>query len=274
MMRYAVLGNPINHSLSPRIHAQFAKQTRQEMIYEAIQVFEGDFPFILKNFLQQAGQGVNVTIPYKEDAYKCVTQHTMLASQAKAVNTVRLEKDGTMTGENTDGTGLVRDLSEYYGHSLENKMILLLGGGGAVRGVLPALLNKHPRYIIIANRTRDKAVTIATDFDKENIGACGFDDLNNVHPDFIINGTAASLSGEILPIPSSLLKHHPVCYDMMYGEKAKPFLNWAQSNGAAVCYSGIGMLVEQAAESFYFWRNVKPDTAEVRRVLSDLLYKG
>jgi shikimate dehydrogenase len=203
-------------------------------------------------------------VPFKQEAYRLADHLSERAKTAQAVNTLRFDPDGRLFGDNTDGAGLVHDLEKNIGVPLKDKRILVLGAGGAVRGVLQPLLHRHPALIIVANRTVPKARDLAEEFAHYGrIEASGFKELKGKHFDIVINGTAASLKGEIPPLPDNLFTTHALAYDMMYGEKSKPFLDWAAVHGAAQVVDGLGMLVEQAAESYLIWRGVRPETKPV-----------
>jgi shikimate dehydrogenase len=262
--RYAVMGNPVAHSKSPRIHALFAHQFKQLIEYTAIQVDEGGFAQAVEQFRANGGAGLNVTVPFKQDAYKLADHLSERAKTAQAVNTLRFDPDGRLFGDNTDGAGLVHDLEKNLGLHLKDKRMLVLGAGGAVRGVLQPLLHRHPALIVIANRTVSKARDLAEEFAHYGkVEASGFKELKGKHFDIVINGTAASLKGEIPPLPDNLFTTHALAYDMMYGQKSKPFLDWAAVHGAAQLVDGLGMLVEQAAESYLIWHGVRPETKPV-----------
>ncbi len=262
--RYAVMGNPVAHSKSPLIHADFARQTRQRMTYEAIQVDEGGLEQAVGNFQANGGKGLNITIPFKHEAWEMMDERSAAAERAGAVNTIVFKHDGSRYGDNTDGIGLVRDIVDNHGGQIAGQRVLILGAGGAVRGVLGPILEQHPLEIVIANRTVDKAVALAEEFTASiPVTAGGYADLDEKPFDLIINGTSASLNDELPPVPSSVLSIRSWCYDMMYGDKPTIFMRWAIDHGAASCSDGLGMLVEQAAESFYLWRKVRPDSAPV-----------
>jgi shikimate dehydrogenase len=262
-----VMGNPISHSRSPQIHAQFARQTGERITYEAILVDHGGFENAVGNFQGCAGKGLNITVPFKEDAFRLVDQLSLRARRAQAVNTIKISQDGSLLGENTDGVGLVRDLGDNLGFSLKGKNILLLGAGGAVRGVLAPLLECRPAKITIANRTLSKAESLAISFaDLGQLNASAFESLaeNLSEPfDLIINGTSASLAGDLPPLPDGIVGGDTLCYDMMYAARPTPFMVWASAQGAGQIADGLGMLVEQAAESFKIWRGVAPETVPV-----------
>ncbi|MBT8130488.1 MAG: shikimate dehydrogenase [Gammaproteobacteria bacterium] len=269
--RYAVFGNPIEHSKSPFIHARFAEQTGQRLSYTAELVEPGDFEKAVARFADNNGKGLNVTVPFKQDAWQLATRRSERAERAGAVNTLVINAPGDYFGDNTDGIGLVMDLGKNFGFELANKNILIIGAGGAVRGVIEPLLEQRPASLTIANRTREKAVQLADDFsDLGTITGCGLDEFGEDSFDIIINGTSASLVGELPPLPASLIGEHTFCYDMMYASEATPFTQWASQHGAARVADGKGMLVEQAAESFRIWRGCKPETAPVIEALSEL----
>ena len=262
MDRYGVFGNPIGHSKSPQIHSLFAQQTGQALRYEALLAPLDDFPGFARQFFVE-GRGANVTVPFKEDAYRLADQLTERARRAGAVNTLHKLDDGRLLGDNTDGIGLVRDLLDNAGIVLEGKRILLLGAGGAVRGVLEPLLAQRPGALVIANRTLAKAEQLAEAFAELGpISASAFEQLQGPF-DVIINGTAASLAGELPPLADGLVEAgQTFCYDMMYGAAPTPFCQWATALGAH-SRDGLGMLVEQAAAAFELWRGVRPESAPV-----------
>lgn len=265
--RYAVMGNPIGHSKSPRIHRLFAEQTRQDLSYQAILVPVDGFTAAVEQFRKEAGKGLNITVPFKQQAWQLADQRSERAERAGAVNTLSIE-NGKMIGDNTDGVGLVRDLTENHQVSLHNKAVLLLGAGGAARGVISPLLAQSPSAITIANRTVSKAVELATLF--EDLGAirgCGFPDLANQRFDIIINATAAGLDGKTPPLPAGVITASTTCYDMMYSNEPTAFVQYARQRGAEKIFDGLGMLVEQAAESFFIWRGVRPETSDIIHAL-------
>ena len=263
---YAVMGNPVSHSLSPRIHTLFAEQTQQKMQYTAIQVDTGGFKQAVGNFNANGGKGLNITVPFKQEAFALVDIKSDRAERAGAVNTISFV-DEQLHGDNTDGVGLVNDLDNNCKLVLRNKRILLMGAGGAARGVVAPLLNEQPSELVIVNRTAEKAVDLAEAFnDIGKVRGCGYDELAGLKFDLIINATAASLNNDLPPLPSNIVNDEGACYDMMYG-KQTPFMNWARGQGVQYVYDGLGMLVEQAAEAFYIWRNVRPDTANVLAAL-------
>ncbi len=267
--RYAVFGNPIAHSKSPFIHRHFAEQTGQDLSYGALLAPLDGFPSAVHDFIAQGGRGANVTVPFKEEAFRLATRLTPRAQSAGAVNTLRFET-GEILGDNTDGAGLVQDITCNLGLHLEGKRILLLGAGGAARGVVLPLLQKRPASLLIANRSRDKAQTLAqrasdnlTPLPAIPIMACGFDDLpNQPQPfDLIINATSAGLSDSALPLPNSIFASDSLAYDMLYGRQTA-FMQQAERAGVRVA-DGLGMLIEQAAEAFLLWRGIRPDTTDL-----------
>ena len=263
--KYAVFGNPIGHSKSPVIHGQFAEQTAQSLTYNKQLVAEDGFEAAADSFFNSGGKGLNITVPFKQDAYSYAARTTPRARRAGAVNTLSREADGTVLGDTTDGVGLVNDIKGNLGWDIRHKRVLILGAGGAVRGVLEPLLEEQPQHIVIANRTVDKALQLAKGFAEFGyLLGCGFDMLDEQRFDLIINGTSAGLQGELPPLPDSLIDNDSAtaCYDMLYGAEPTPFVQWAQQRGAQTS-DGLGMLVEQAAESFALWRGVRPQTAAV-----------
>lgn len=256
--KFAVFGQPIAHSKSPYIHQAFAAQRSQSLAYERIGPEENEFEDAVRTFFAEGGKGANVTLPFKERAYAMCEVRTERAEQAQAVNTLWMEK-GILHGDNTDGAGLLADMIRNLNWKLINKRILVVGAGGAVRGVLGCLLTAGAEEVVITNRTYERAQGLAEQF---SLRAVALEDLHQEAPfHIIINGTSASLAGEGLALPSSLLAENACCYDMMYGEET-PFMQWAQRHGAQVS-DGLGMLVQQAAESFYRWHNWRPATMAV-----------
>lgn len=265
--RYAVMGNPIAHSKSPRIHALFAAQTGQDLVYEAILVPEGGFAASAEAFCAAGGCGLNVTVPFKQDAYVWADRLSTRAERAGAVNTLLPGADGTL-GDNTDGAGLVRDLEANLGCAIAGRRVLLLGAGGAARGALAPLLAAAPASLTIANRTPEKAAELALRFG--DLGRCygrAYDELHGARFDLVIHATAAGLADAVPPLPDDVLADGAWCYDMMYGDAPTAFVRWAHAHGAAHAADGLGMLVEQAAEAFLLWRGLRPDTGPVLRTL-------
>lgn len=268
---YAVFGNPVAHSRSPDIHHRFADQTAQSLHYSKQCVAVGDFDVSARRFFAAGGKGLNITVPFKLEAYRFATSLTKRARQAGAVNTLSLQPDGSILGDNTDGVGMVNDIVEHLGWSLKGQRILLLGAGGAIRGVLGPVLLQQPEHLVIANRTASKAEALAKAFDGDvHVTGCGYDDLKGFEFDVVINGTSASLTGDLPPLPEGLLAKNAVCYDMMYGAEPTVFMTWAATQQAKVS-DGLGMLVGQAAEAFYGWRGVKPSVVPVIRMIRQQL---
>ena len=278
--RYAVLGHPIHHSLSPQIHAAFAAQTGQALTYSAIDVAPDALNATLGQLPQQGFRGVNITVPHKETAWAYVKQHGSLserAAMAGAVNTIAWTAQGLL-GDNTDGQGLLNDLENRHGLNLNQKRILLLGAGGATRGVVLPLLASGPAALVIANRTAARASDLADLFTPKAVAAgcllhgCGLDALPEIIAtmgsfDIVINATSASLGGEAIALPPAALAQDGFAYDMMYGKTLTPFLLAQQASGVSRYADGLGMLVEQAAVAFALWRGVSPDTQPVFQAL-------
>lgn len=271
--RYAVMGNPVGHSKSPRIHAQFAKLTQQDLHYGTELVPLNGFTAAVDKFFAEGGKGLNITVPFKQEAWTMAQLRSPMAELAGAVNTMFLDAEGRLQGHNTDGIGLVRDIQQNHGGILQGKRILVLGAGGATRGILLPLLEEQPALICVANRTVSKAQELKALFASQatrlgsRITACGFADLTGQHFDWVINATAASLQGDLPPLPVDLLDAGAWCYDLMYASEPTIFCKWADQHGAVKSLDGLGMLVEQAAEAFYLWRGLRPPTAQV---LTDL----
>ncbi|RIX47360.1 MAG: shikimate dehydrogenase [Rhodocyclales bacterium GT-UBC] len=260
---YAVFGNPIAHSKSPAIHAAFARATGQDLRYEARLAALDGFAAAVAEFIGEGGRGANVTVPFKEEAFRLCSRLSERAARAGAVNTL-ICCDGVIAGDNTDGAGLVRDITHNLGYVLAGKRILLLGAGGAARGVIAPLLAGEPAALTIANRSADKAEVLAAAFaDLGQVEGGGLGNLAGRSFDLVINATSASLSGARLDLPDGLFAPASLAYDMMYGKGETPFLAQAREQGAARRADGLGMLVEQAAEAFCLWRNCRPDTAGV-----------
>jgi shikimate dehydrogenase len=259
--RYAVFGNPIAHSKSPRIHALFAAQTAQDLGYAAILAPLDGFAASVRDFIAAGGRGANVTVPFKEEAFHLATGLTPRAQAAGAVNTLTFD-GAAMRGDNTDGAGLVRDLTVNLGCAVAGKRVLLLGAGGAARGVVLPLLDEQPAELFIANRTAEKATALAGHF---GVAGGGFDALAGRSFDLVINATSAGLGGAGLALPPGVFAPGSLAYEMLYGRET-PFMAQAAADGARVA-DGLGMLVEQAAEAFCVWRGVRPDTASVLAAL-------
>ena len=272
--RYAVFGNPIAHSKSPLIHTAFAEQTRQDLLYERQLVEPNKFAETTRHFFANGGCGLNISVPFKLEAFELVDVLSERAAAAGAVNTLKKMPDGKIYGDNTDGAGLLRDITQNLGWIIRGKRVLLLGAGGAVRGVIAPLLAEQPSRVVIANRTLEKAEALVKDFSvgksAQEIKLLRASSLQiHARPfDIVINGTSASLQGAMPDLDPAILNPNACCYDMMYGTELTPFLQWAQRNGAQVA-DGLGMLVEQAAESFYLWRGVRPETKTVMERLRE-----
>jgi shikimate dehydrogenase len=261
--RYAVVGNPVAHSLSPEIHAAFARQTGADIEYARLLAPPDGFAACIRAFRAAGGRGANVTLPFKLEAWRLASRRSERAEQAQAVNTLRFDGE-EIFGDNTDGAGLTRDVETNCGFGIAGKRVLLLGAGGAARGVLLPLIERKPVALVIANRTVDKAQALAAHFGRR--GRCAarrYDELAGDDFDLVINATSASVAGELPPLPAGVFAPGALAYDMMYGAKAAPFLACALAQGAARAVDGLGMLVEQAAESFFVWRAVRPQTAPV-----------
>lgn len=264
--QYAVLGNPIAHSKSPDIHQRFAELTGQSLSYSkhCLAQFSD-----VATLIDQGYRGFNVTVPFKLDAFAYVDARSDRAETAQAVNTIVVQADGRLLGDNTDGIGLVTDLLRTT--TLRGKRVAVLGAGGAVRGVLGPLLDQAPSEVVIANRTASKATDLAAAFAaRGQISGAGFEGLAGEF-DVIINGTAASLSAQLPPLPAGVVTADSICYDMMYGAEPTVFMRWATEQGAAHSLDGLGMLVGQAAESFFLWRGVRPPVEPVIDALRSAL---
>lgn len=268
---YAVIGNPVAHSKSPLIHAGFARQTGQDIHYEAILAPLDGFVETVVAFRQRGGKGANVTVPFKLEACALSSRLTERAKAAGAVNTLVFEADDIL-GDNTDGAGLVRDIVVNLGYALGGRRVLLMGAGGAARGVIRPVLEHEPAVLTIANRTRQKADDLQQLFASSgNVVSTAYGDLRGQEFDLVINATSASLHGDLPPQPKSIFAAASLAYDMMYGKGHTPFLQFAQQQGAARLADGIGMLVEQAAESFFLWRGTRPETEPVIEMLRSSL---
>ena len=275
--RYAVAGNPIAHSRSPLIHTQFAQQTGQAMVYERLLCPLDDFPATLTDFVNAGAKGCNVTVPFKFEAFEMAARRTPRAELAQAANTLRFDAatEGGWLADNTDGVGLVRDITVNAGVALAGARVLLLGAGGASAGVLGPLIEARPAEIVVANRTADKAQVLVdrhADWARAHgvtLSARSLSEPGTAY-DVFINGTAASLSGGGIPVGPEVLRPGSLALDMMYGPAAQAFLDWAHTHGA-IARDGLGMLVEQAAESFALWRGVRPDTAPVLAAMRALV---
>lgn len=263
--RYAVIGNPVAHSRSPQIHAEFARQTGQDLEYGRLLASTDAFVATADAFRSRGGRGLNVTLPFKGDAFRYAGGLSRRAQEAQAVNTLKFAPDGIF-GDNTDGAGLVQDLVGNLGCTVRGARVLLLGAGGAARGVIAPLLEQRPAQLLIANRTSDKAELLAQSLGTA-VQAQPYAALAGRQFDLVINATSASLAGELPPLPRGLFARDALAYDLMYGESDTPFLAFARDEGAGALADGLGMLVEQAAESFFVWRGVRPITAPVLKLL-------
>jgi len=267
--RYAVIGHPVGHSRSPFIHARFAAQTAQPLDYTTIDAAPDEFGQVVREFFAHGGKGLNVTVPHKQAAASLVDALTPRARRAGAVNTLALRKEGGLLGDNTDGAGLARDLVNNHGISIAGRRVLLLGAGGAARGVLAPLLGLRPSQLCIVNRNVARAHELVEAFsDMGLLTALGYADLGDETWDIVINATAASLAGDLPPLPPGIVSAQSICYDLAYARDETPFVHWAHQRGVARAIDGLGMLVEQAAESFHLWRGVRPDTASVLSALA------
>jgi len=270
--RYAVFGHPVAHSQSPRIHAMFADQTGQDIAYEKRLAAVDAFSDSVRAFIAEGGRGANVTLPFKLEAYELADKVSDRARHARAANTLKFDA-GRVYADNTDGVGLVRDIRTNLGVDLEGKRVLLMGAGGAARGVLLPLLEAHPAILVIANRTVEKAMQLAHSNQHQPLAArtvlsgAGFADLPGQQFDVVINATSSSLSDDLPPLPENLFLPGALAYDMVYGKGLTAFLSYAQAQKAAKLADGLGMLVEQAAESFQIWRGIRPDTQPVMLAL-------
>ena len=267
--RYGVMGYPVSHSRSPAIHRLFALQTKQDLEYELLKVPPSKLESAIKRFQSKGGKGLNITVPHKAEVTRLVDHLSSRASSAGAVNTL-VFRDDDIVGDNTDGIGLMRDLLVNLKLDLTGSNILILGAGGATRGIVTPLLDAEPESITIANRTLPKARILAEIFSATGpVSALRFEDLRHMPPyDFVINATSAGLKGEVPPYPESAINDKTFCYDLSYGLKPTPFSTWAAEQGAARSVMGWGMLVEQAAESFLLWRGVRPDTVKVLKQMT------
>jgi len=266
--RYAVIGHPISHSKSPQIHATFAQATGQSLRYTAIEAPLDGFAATVEAFRRAGGLGVNVTVPFKLQACELATHPSEAARLAGAANALKFEGERIL-GENFDGIGLVNDLQVHHGRALKGRRVLLLGAGGATRGALLPLAQQGPAVLAVANRSADKAHALRTDFAAHvALHTGGYADLAGESFDVVINATSAGLSGEALPLPAGLFAPGALAYDMVYGKGLTPFLRQAREAGVATLADGVGMLVEQAAEAFLWWRGVRPSTKEVIAALT------
>jgi shikimate dehydrogenase len=266
--RYAVVGHPIEHSRSPLIHQMFARQTGQHLTYEAIDADPASFETAVRGFGAAGGRGLNVTVPHKQAAAALVDQISEAADAAGAVNTITI--DGSkLRGDNTDGVGFMRDVTVNHRQAIAARSVLVLGAGGAARGILGPLLAARPRELVLANRTAERARQLTAQLGQPAaLRAATFAELSGLAAfDVVINATSAGLKGEVPPFPASVVGPKTFCYDLVYSVHDTPFVAWARRHGAARAVQGWGMLIEQAAESFFIWRGVRPDTAAIRKQL-------
>jgi shikimate dehydrogenase len=259
--RYAVIGNPIGHSKSPLIHGSFARQTQQDLTYTAIEASLDGFGAEVRAFRDGGGLGLNVTAPFKLQAFDLATDRLERARLAGAANALRFDGD-RIVADNFDGVGLVTDIQGNHGVALSGRRVLLLGAGGAARGALLPFLSQGPATLVVVNRTVEKAVALAREFSAEGpISAGGYRDLAGERFDVVVNATSASLRGELPPVPAEVFGGATLAYELAYGKGLTPFLRLAQNAGVPRLADGVGMLVEQAAEAFAWWRGVRPETA-------------
>jgi shikimate dehydrogenase len=261
--RYAVFGHPVGHSKSPHIHAAFAAQTGQSLSYEAIDAPPDAFAAALREFIDQGGRGCNVTVPLKDEAYRLADRCDALAGQAQAVNTLRIDPDGRLAGFNTDGVGLLRDLTQNLHMTLAGRRVLLVGAGGAAAGIVGPLLAAGIAQLVIVNRTPQRAGDLARRFAAHGPVRASALQAPGSGFDLVLNATAAGLGDQSPDLPLAVFSPETVAYDLVYGPAAGPFLTLARQAGAGACHDGLGMLVEQAAEAFWLWRSVRPATAPV-----------
>jgi shikimate dehydrogenase len=265
--RYGLVGHPVEHSRSPLIHSLFARQTGENLSYELIDAEPKGFETAVRGFGAAGGKGLNVTVPHKEAAYKLVDEISAPAEAAGAVNTIKFVA-GKLYGENTDGVGLIRDLVANQHQTLPGRRILVLGAGGAARGIVGPLLAARPSELVLANRTKERAVDLVAHFDSPLLRAVTFDALGELPAfDLLLNATSAGLKGEAPPFAGSLVGPQSFCYDLVYSVSDTPFVQWARAHGAGRAVQGWGMLIEQAAESFFIWRGVRPDTKPILKQL-------
>ena len=267
--RYAVVGYPVAHSKSPLIHQLFARQTGQHMTYELLEAQPEEFETAVRGFGAAGGKGLNVTVPHKEAAFALANEKSKAASTAGAVNTLSIA-GGRLRGDNTDGVGLIRDLTTNQHVTLTGRRMLVLGAGGAARGIVGPLLASRPAELVIANRTKARADALVAQFKSPaGVSTVAFEDLAKLAPfDLLLNATSAGLNGEPPPFPGSIVGPESIAYDLVYSMHDTPFVAWARTNGAARALQGWGMLVEQAAESFFIWRGVRPDTRLILQQLA------
>ena len=269
---FAVFGNPIKQSRSPFIHQAFAAQAGLQLKYRAVRVELGDFPRAVGAFFDGGGHGLNVTVPFKEEAFAMAEQHTVRAARAGAVNTLWCDSDGVLHGDTTDGVGLVRDMVANLGWTINGAEVLIVGAGGSVRGILEPLLAERPASLHIVNRTVERAEQLAREFaDAGTVSAGPYAELEGRQFDLVINASSAGLSGDAPELPTTLVRERCCCYDLLYGAEPTPFMRWAAQSAAWAVSDGLGMLVEQAAEAFFRWHRVRPETGPVIHDLRGVL---
>jgi len=261
--RYTVFGNPIAQSKSPEIHALFAEQTGRQIEYTRTLADDHNFADAVRSFVELDARGFNITAPFKQDVLALCDSLSAEAEKANAVNTVKIEKNGVLSGHNTDGSGLLMDLRENLALTLNSTRILIAGAGGATRGILMPLLLHAPDQLVIANRTVNKAYELARDFsDCGEITACSYEDIPQGSYDLVINATSASLSDQCPPLPRHCVRESTIAYDLSYGKETE-FMRWAREAGSTRCVDGTGMLLEQAADAFFIWENIRPKTRTI-----------
>lgn len=269
MDKYAIIGNPIDHSLSPIIFQIFGEQTQQVFHYLKIKTSFNNFSKVLKEFQKEGGKGVNITLPFKRAAYKLLNKQSWEAKEAQAVSALQFLNDGTIYGVNYDGLGLIRDLTHNHNITLAQKSILILGAGGVTQGILGPLISTSPEKIVIVNRTVSKACALASHFySRSELRGIGYDDLKPMSYDIVIHATSLGHQGKYPQFPAAIIGPQTYCYDLSYGKIAMPFLKWAKLQGANKCFDGLGMLIEHNAALFYLWFGVYPDTSYVLKKLS------
>ncbi len=273
--RYGVIGYPIKHSASPKIHRHWGEQYNKRIRYDAIEAPAGHFSEVAYDFFLYGGRGLNVTVPHKQIAFRICNELSERARACGAVNLLEQRKDGTFFGDNSDGAGLVRDLTVNQKLDLSGIHIAVIGAGGAARGLLLPLLELAPASLVLANRSIKRAQQIASELQlADAIETCAMRKLANRHFDLVINATSAGLQGRIPTIPTEIILQDSTCYDLAYGKAANPFMSYAKRKGAARVLDGWGMLVEQAAESFEVWHRLRPDTAHVLANRERFIPKG
>jgi shikimate dehydrogenase len=267
--RYGLVGHPVAHSRSPLIHTLFARQTGQNLTYELIDAVPTAFETAVRGFGAAGGKGLNVTVPHKEAAFALVDEASDAATVAGAVNTISID-GARLRGDNTDGVGFIRDVIQNHRESFEGRRVLVLGAGGAARGIMLPLLGERPAELVIANRTRDRAFELVANFGRPpEMRVATFEELGALPSfDVVVNATSAGLKGEAPPFPGSLVGPATFCYDLVYSRNDTPFVAWAREHGAGHAVQGLGMLVEQAAESFFIWRGIRPTTTPILKQLA------